>query len=297
MMQGDKKLGRSLKNTMIQIETTTKITAKKMQVVWQKTMSFMGKAASKMGKMVNGAMKALGFVGILFMLKDMAEMALRAMGVMKENEAVAAYAEKLEDLTSKLAETNKEFTKFAKMQEAMRQRFDKNGLLTHTVDRTREGISAFGKMADQVTPKLLEMSELLKNPVDFNKGAAGIRFDAKEFNKRLKELKEAGKSAFEARNELNKEGLYGSQSNMIKAKNASGTDGLFTKLATEVPDGKTALEEFNKTIDTTIAGINAVGLASTDDGARYLELLEGAKTNSEGSYNLSEYEHRRARQR
>ena len=279
MMHGDKKLGRSLKNTMTQILTTTKITAKRMQVVWQKTMSFMGKAASKMGKMVNGAMKALGFVGILFMLKDMAEMALRAMGVMKENEAVAAYAEKLEDLTSKLAETNKEFEKFAGMQEAMRQRFDKNGLLTHTVDRTREGIAAFGKMADQVTPKLLEMSELLKNPVDFNKGAAGLRFDAKEYHRQLKDLKDAGKSAFQAKQEINDTGLYGSKSNLIKAQHASGSDGLFTKLATEVPDSETALEEFNKTIDTTIAGIKAVGLASTDDGARYLELLEGAKAN------------------
>ena len=244
MIAGNTKFGMSWQRTAEGIETRAKIAFKRMELMWQRTMSAMGKAATVMGKTVNAAMKLMGIVGVILMIKDLIEMLLRATGVFKANKAVEEYAERLDSVSEAMKSTNKEFEKFADIQTKMRQRFDKGGTMTHIVDRTRESIAAFGKMAGQVTPQLLEMNELLLNPVEFKKSSVKMK---------------------------------GPGSRLARKKAAEKGDTFLTELATRAPDTEEALEQFNKTLDTTIAGIKATGLASTTDGAAYLALLETAK--------------------
>ena len=276
MIRGDKKLGMSLKNTMVQIETTTKITAKKMQVIWQSTMSFMGKAASKMGKAVNGIMKALGFIGILIMLKDMAQMALEAMGLLEANKAVEAYAEKLDNLTSRLKDTNKEFEKFAEMQLALRKQT--NG--TFAV-RTIEGIAAIGKMIDQVAPDILAMNELLEKPVTYKVVGKTVEsitgkqvHTIKERRALIQQMRKENKTYMEQKKILDGF-LTESMAEYKRAKREIGSDdgGLIERMITKDPDTVAANEALQKNLKTTIAGLKATGMASTKAGAEYLQLL------------------------
>ena len=280
MIRGDKKLGMSFKNTMTKIQTTTQIATARMKATWQSTMAFMGRAATKMGKGVNTVMKGLGLLGVLIMIKDMAEMALRATGLLEANKDIEAYAEKLDNLSDSLDTSVKEFEKFSEMQETMRKRFDKEGNFTHQVDRTRDSIAAFGKMSAQMTPKIMEMMSLLttdKVSFDSLKGAGpNLKVDQAEYDRQFGLLE--GMTPQEKRAQILLQGIVRTDTMLQEElRKFEKGDSLFTKIATTTPDTEKALENLNKAIDTTLSGIKATGLASTDDGKRFIELLEKIK--------------------
>ena len=119
----------------------------------------MSRAGALFGKAMGKIMGALGFIGIIIMMKELVEQGLKAMGFLEENQAVAAYADKVEKLTERLKESSKEFETFAKTQTALR---------TTTVDdksvlgeKNLKNIESMGKMIGQLIPDILEMNDMM----------------------------------------------------------------------------------------------------------------------------------------
>jgi len=281
MIAGNSKLDRSWKRTTDRVVATTKIATKRIQVIWQKTMSFMSKAAAKMGKAVNRAMKLLGVIGIIMMVADLGKSILEFFGFFKEDEALTEFKDKIQETTSAMKESIKEFEKFADMQNEMRKRFDGEGNLTHVVDRTRESIAAFGKQTAQVAPQIISLLETLAtNPLsNFSVKSTNIN----EFGKRVRELQKLNPemSRFEAGEEANKEGYFGSQGSATKYKNKLKGGGLLSGLFggdNFEEQAQLAGDTLQEVVQIAIEGTKATGMAATDSGREYLMYLNILKS-------------------
>lgn len=238
MIAGNRKLNFDTKRLGTQITTTFKITTNKMKVMWQSSLATMSRAAGKFGKVANKALGVLGLLGIFTMIFEVIKTIGKSLGIIKVDEEAQAYAKTVNDLTESLKESNKEFEKFAAIQEALRKRTSADGNAFFT-ERTIDGIEAMGKMLETVTPKIEEMQELLANPVEVKS--------------------QTGDTG----------GLH---KDLVSILDAIGFTA--TKLVTPTADLTEAQKELRKNLDTVIAGLEGTGVASTAAGAQFLQLLE-----------------------
>ena len=289
MIRGNKKLNFDVRRLATQVQTTFQIMTNKMKVMWQSTMAAMSRAGALFGKAMGKIMGALGFIGIIIMMKELVEQGLKAMGFLEENQAVAAYADKVEKLTERLKESSKEFETFAKTQTALR---------TTTVDdksvlgeKNLKNIESMGKMIGQLIPDILEMNELLSKPVKFESvKAAQIKkvdiqvLDEEEFKKATKKFDNIIRDTERRRAILNagivKEGDERSKE-VLEARNAALDEGTFLeKYTTKEADLAAARVEMIKNLNLLEKGLDATGLAATEDGKKFqgfLDILKAGK--------------------
>ncbi len=274
MIQGKTKLGIKVKNIGKQIQTSWKITTKRIEMVWQKTMAKMSTAATKMANGVNKVMKMAGFIGIIMMIFDLLKMAASALGLMKPDERVQAYAAEVEGLTQALKEHNKEFKEFAKTQEALTEK---------GFNPTKNSMAAFGGLVDSYMPKITKMMDLLNNPVTFKREMEDIVklggkevISMKERTKRFQELTKAQKmSVAEARKQLDSTTIVEGSGDYNREKRKAGKNapGLLDKLVTDKADVNAATEQMGQSLKVLKGGLEATKMASTEAGGRFLTLL------------------------
>ena len=290
MIRGNKKLNFDVRRLATQIQTTFQIATNRMKVMWQSTMAFMSKAGAKFGKAMGKIMSGLGFIGIIVMIKELVEQGLKAMGFLKEDEAVAAYAEKVENLTERLSEASKEFETFAKTQTALR---------TSTVDgksvlgeKNLKNIESMGKMIGQLIPDILEMNALLANPVEFEsvrtndlKNLQIQVLNEAEYNEKLKQvIDEYGFGRMEVKrgkagNKMKDLGFVkkGDErtEQILQERIADASEGsLMERYTTKQADTVLAKTEMLKNLKLIEEGLVATGLAATEDGKKFQGFLD-----------------------
>ncbi len=272
MIQGKTKLGIKVKNVGKQIQTSWKITTKRMEMVWQKTMAKMSTAATKMANGINKVMKMAGIIGIIMMVFDLLKMAANALGLMKPDERVQAYAAEVEGLTQALKEHNKEFKEFAKTQEALTEK---------GFNPTKNSMAAFGGLVDAYVPKITKMMDLLNNPVTFKREMEDIvKLGGKEvisLEERMKRMKELQKtmSFTESYKQLNNTTITEGSPTYNRERRKAGKDapGLLDKLVTDKADVNAATEQMAQSLKVLKGGLEATKMASTQAGGRFLTLL------------------------
>ena len=155
---------------------------KKMEIRWKSAMATMQGAAAKFSKGVDLAMKGIGLVGIVLMLKDIMVMLAEMLGFIKTSKDFDALTEQTQRTTDAFNLLNDEFSTFNDMQ-------------TKMGEGTLKNFQALGQRVDQLTDKLIEGSNAINQMSDFGAAmeAAGIKSLTDADKERLKVLQDRAK--------------------------------------------------------------------------------------------------------
>ena len=285
MIAGNSRLSNSLRNTATGIKNQMTIAAKTMQVTYHRAFVAIGRGAAMAGKAMNTAMKMAGLIGIALMVKDLVKMGLEMAGFLNVNKSIQAYADKVEDLTNKAKENNKEFEKFADIQLKLRQIVDKDTKeIIGIKGTTIKGVEAMGAIVERVSTQILEMNDALLNKVDFTSVLAGAEKLAEVDGRRVIAAQKLVDLSQE-KAVLDKTGVHAARKELLKTyipdndrkvKDAQTVEntGIGSKLLTDLADTKALKEERTIAASILIEGLKATGLASTQAGIEYTAYLQ-----------------------
>ena len=157
--------------------------AQGMKVKWKSALASMQSATAKFAKGVDLIFKAVGFVGLLLMLKDIGVQLLEMMNIIKSSKGFEGLQEQAKNLAAGFKDLNKEFSTFAGTQKTIGS-------------NTLAGFKAMGLMVEQTSNKMIEAAEALNTFADKDAAmqAAGISEFTKEHEDEIKALEQKAKT-------------------------------------------------------------------------------------------------------